>query len=112
MRKRNYRAGVAAVLVGAVLFSPLLCGMTCLETGVGNSGAAAEVMVPAGELAGGFAVSAVVGCVLTHVVLNIEWSDWTDVLNIGNWVWVGVEAEELVSAIGWSGRELVGAVRP
>jgi hypothetical protein len=98
MRKRNYQAGVAAILVGAVLFSPLLCGMTCLETGAGNSTAAAEV-APAAELAGEFAISVVVGCVLTHVVLNIELSEWVDVLEIGARVWFGVEVVELVGGV-------------
>jgi hypothetical protein len=105
MGKRNYRTGVAAVLVGAFLFSPLLCGMTCLEAHGGNSSAAAEVMAPAGELAGEFAVSAVVGCVLTHVIFSIDFSDWTDVLKDWDWVWVGVEVVELVGGIerGWRG---------
>jgi hypothetical protein len=106
MRKRNYRAGVSAVLVGAVLFSPLLCGMTCLETGVGNSRATAQVG-PAGELAGEFAVNVAVGCVLTHVVLEIDLSGWEDVLNDGNWVWawlgVGVEVVELVRGVSREG---------
>jgi hypothetical protein len=99
MGKRKYRAGVAAVLVGAVLFSPLLCGTTCLGARGGNLGAAAEIDTPAVEIAGKFAESAVVGCVLTHVVLNIDVSEWADVLNDGNWVWVGVEGVELVQGV-------------
>jgi len=45
---------------------------------------------------------------LTHLVLNLNWSDWTGVLEDGAWVWVGVEAMQLVGAIGWRGNELVG----
>jgi sirohydrochlorin ferrochelatase len=99
MRKKIYRAVVAAVLVGAVLFSPLLCGKTCLEARGGKQSEAAEVVAPAAELAGEFAKSAVVGCVLTHVVLSIDVNGWTDVLNDGNWLWVGVEAVELVRGV-------------
>ena len=99
MLNTNYRAVVAAVLVGAALFSPLLCGMTCLEARGIRPSAAVEVVPPAEELGAELAVSAMIGCVLTHVVLNIDLSDWADVLNYGNWVWVGVEAVELVSAI-------------
>ena len=95
MLKTNYRAVVAAILVGAALFSPLLCGMTCLEARGGKTSAAAEVG-PVGELAAEFAESAVVGCVLTHVVLSIDLSEWADILKDGNWVWVGVEVVELM----------------
>jgi hypothetical protein len=109
MLKKNDRkavaAGVAAVLAGAILFSPLLCGMTCLEERGVQAGAAVESAAPAGELVGEFAESAVVGCVLTHVVLNIDLGEWADALNEGNWVWVGVEAVEMIGAIerGWRG---------
>jgi len=99
MLKRNYRAVVAAILAGAALFSPLLCGMTCLEERGIKPSAAVEVMPSAQELVAEFAESGVVGCVLTHLVLHIELSDWADVLSDGNWVWVGVEAVELVGAI-------------
>jgi hypothetical protein len=103
MRNRKYRAVVAAVLVGAVLFSPLLCGMTCIETGGRNSSAAAKVAPAAGEFVGEFVESGVVGCVLTHVVFDIDWSDWAGVLEDGTWVWVGVEAVRLTGVVGWRG---------
>jgi hypothetical protein len=101
MGKKNYRAVVAAVLVGAVLFSPLVCGMTCLEAGVEKSGAAAEVIAPARELAVEFAESGVVGCVLTHVVLSVDLSEWTGVFDVWTRVWIGVEAARLLGVIGW-----------
>ena len=100
MRKRNYRAGVAAVLVGAVLFSPLLCGMTCLETRGVRPSVATEVAPTVGELAGEFVGSGVVGCVLMHVVWDIDFSGWEDSFTSGSWIWVGVEAVELIGAIG------------
>jgi len=100
MRKTNYRtveaAGVAVVLAGAVLFSPLLCGMTCLEAHGARPEVAAEFAPTVEELAGEFVGSAVFGCVLTHVVLEVNFSEWEDVLNDGNWVWVGVEVVELI----------------
>jgi len=100
MLKKKYRTVVAAVLAGAALFSPLLCGMTCLETrGIGPS-ATVEVVPRAEEVAAEFAESGVVGCVLTHVVLSIDSNDWADVFEVGTRVWGGVEAVELVTAIG------------
>jgi hypothetical protein len=99
MRKTNYRAGVAAVLVGAVLFSPLLCGMTCFEARGVRPSLAAEAGPAAGQFVAKFAESAVVGCVLTHVVLNIDVSDWADVLKVASWVGIGAEAVELVRGV-------------
>ena len=95
MLSRKYKTVVAGILTAAALFSPLLCGMTYPEARAQKSSAAAEVAPTAGE----FVASGVVGCLLTRVVLNAELSDWADVLNVGNWVWVGVGAVELVSAI-------------
>jgi hypothetical protein len=105
MLKKNYRAEIAAILAGAALFSPLLCGMTCLEARGNRPSVAAEVAPSAEELAGEFVGSAVVGCVLTHLVLNIDLSGWEDVFELGNLVWVGVEGVELIGAIGrgWRG---------
>ena len=105
MLKRKYRKVIGAVLAGAVLFSPLLCGMTCVETRVEGAKAAVEAAAPAEELVGELAKSAVVACVLTHVVLNIELGKWAEGLNEGNWVWVGVVAVRLIGAIerGWRG---------
>jgi hypothetical protein len=103
MLKKNYRkavaAGVAAVLAGAILCSPLLCGMTCLEgRGIG-AGAAVEAGAPAEELVGELAESAVLGCVLADVVLKIDLGEWADALNEESWVWVGVEAGRLVTVV-------------
>jgi len=92
MRKRKIRTGIAAVLAGAVLFSPLVCGMSCLEARVSRASAGVEFVQPAGELAAGFAESAVVGCVLTHVASKIDWTERVDVESL---VWAGVEVVRL-----------------
>ena len=95
MGKRKIRAGIAAVLAGVVLFSPLVCGMSCLEARVSRARGGAEIVRPAEELVAGFAESAVVGCVLTHVASRIDFSDWTDRVDVESLVWVGVEALRL-----------------
>jgi len=76
MKKR--RLVVSALLAGVVLFSPLLCGMTCVETPVDGASAAVEAAPAVGEFAGEFVESGAVGCVLTHVVLKIDVSEWMD----------------------------------
>lgn len=94
MGKRKYRTVAAAVLAGAALFSPLLCGMTCRE-GLRVRPEAAKTVTPAAELTGEFVGSAVIGCVLTHVVSKIDFSGWADEVDVRTWVWVGAEALRL-----------------
>ncbi len=92
MGKRKIRAGIAAVLAGAVLFSPLVCGMSCLEARVSRASAGAEIVRPAEELVAGFVESAVVGCLLTHVASKIDWTERVDVEGL---VQVGVAVVRL-----------------
>lgn len=105
MSSRKYRKVVAAVLVGAVLFSPLLCGMSCLETNGIRPSAAVESASQAEELAAEFVGSALVGCVLSHVVSKIDLSRWTDQVDVVTWVWVGVVVLRL-SDEAWRGEVL------
>jgi hypothetical protein len=100
MLKKNHRLVVAAVLAGVVLGSPLLCGMSCMETRVERASAAVEAGPAVGEFAGEFVESGVVGCVLMHVVLSTDWSGWTEAAQAGTWMWVGIEAVRLVRAMG------------
>ena len=106
MLKRNYRAvvaaGVAVVLAGAALLSPLVCGMPCLEARGIGPGAALEVVSPAEDLAAEFAESALVGCVLSHLVSKIDFSEWANQVDVLTWVWVGVEVLRL-SDEAWRG---------
>ena len=103
MRNRNYRAvvavGVAMALAGGVLFSPLLCGMTCLETRGVRPSVATEVAPTVGELAGEFVGSAAVGCLLTHLVWDSDLSGWTEKVDLESLVWVGVVALESVRGV-------------
>jgi hypothetical protein len=78
MLMKKHRLVVAAVLAGAVLGSPLLCGMTCVETPAHGASAAVEAAPAVGEFAGKVVESGAVGCVLTHVVLKIDVSEWMD----------------------------------
>ncbi len=102
MGKRKIRAGIAVVLAGVVLFSPLVCGMSCLEARVSRANAGAEIVRPAEELVAGFVESAVVGCVLTHVASKIDFSEWTERVDVEELVRVGVEALRFFGRI-WQG---------
>lgn len=89
MRNRKYRTLVAGILVGAVLFSPLLCGMSCLESNGIRPSAAAESAPRPEELAAEFVESALVGCVLSHLISKIDFREWTDQVDVVTWVWIG-----------------------
>jgi hypothetical protein len=105
MLNRNYRTVVATVLAGVAVFTPLLCGMTCLETRGIRPSVGAEVAPSAGELAGEFMGSAAVGRVLTHLVWDIDLSGWTEKVDVESLVWVEVVALESVRAV-WRGEIL------
>ena len=105
MGKRKYRAVFSAVLAGAVLFSPLLCGMSCLESNGIRPSAAVESAPRAEELAAEFVGSALVGCVLSHLVSKIDFSEWADQVDVVTWVWVGVEVLRM-SDEAWRGQVL------
>ena len=101
MGKRKYRTVAAVILMGAALFSPLLCGMTCRE-GLRVRPEASKTVTPTAELAGEFVGTAVVGCVLTHVVSQIDFGGWADEVDVRTWVWVGTEALRLSEGL-WRG---------
>ena len=90
MGTKKYRTVVAAILAGAILFSPLLCGMTCLEEQGIEAKSGVEFVLPAEELVAGFAESAVVGCLLTRVVTKIDWSEWAEGVDVEGLVRLGV----------------------
>jgi len=95
MGNRKYRTVAAAVLAGAILFSPLVCGRSCWEMNGIRRSAATEMTSPAEEWVAEIAGSALVGCVLSNVVSRIDFSGWTDQVDVMTWVWVGVGALRL-----------------
>ena len=102
MGKRKYRTVVAALLVGAALFSPLLCGMSCLEKREMGTSAVAESAPRAEELVAEFAASGVIGCVLSHIAARIDFSGWADRVEVQTWLWVGVGGLRLSEGV-WRG---------
>jgi len=99
MRKRKYRTVVAAILAGVVLFSPLLCGMTCLEERGIAAKSGVEFVSPAEELVAGFAESVVVGCLLTRVVPKNDFIEWTEGVDVEGLARVGVEALRVLDRV-------------
>jgi hypothetical protein len=99
MGTREYRTVVAAILAGVVLFSPLLCGMTCLEKRAIGAKSGVEFVSPAEELVAGFMESAVVGCLLTRVGPKIDWSEWVERVDVERVVRVGVEGLRVLDRV-------------
>src|SRR5258708_3812803 len=99
MLKKKHRLVVVAILAGAGFWRPLLCGMSCVENRVERASAAVEAAPAVEEFAGEFVESGVAGCVLMHVVLSADVSEWTEVARVRSWFWVGVEIVRLVRVI-------------
>ena len=103
MLKTNYLAvvvaAVAAFVVGAVWYSPLLFGKAYMEVRGMNPGAMADMRPPAGELLGEFAKNLVIAFVLAHFVVRLGVGDWKGAVQLGLWVWVGFQAMLLMGAV-------------
>jgi hypothetical protein len=93
MGKRNYRTVVAAILMGAVLFSPLLRGMTFMQARAEKASATLESVPGMGELVGEFFQSGAIGCMVTHIILRADVNQLLEFARVGNWVWVGFGVE-------------------
>ncbi len=103
MREINYwaviAAAVAAFVLGAVWYSPLLFGNAYMEVRGMNPGAIAAMRPPAWELFGEFVKNIVVAFVLAHFVVRLGVRDWKGAVQLGLWVWVGFQAMLLMGAV-------------
>ncbi len=103
MPKVNYWAivvvAIAAFVMGAIWYSPLLFGKAYMEVRGMNPDAMAGMRPVAGELIGEFAKNLVVAFVLAHFVVSLGIGDWKGALQLGLWVWVGFQAMLLMGAV-------------
>jgi hypothetical protein len=102
MPKTNYlavvAAAVAAFVVGAFWYSPLLFGKAYMMLR-GIDPAIASMRPPAGELVGEFARYLVVAYVLARFVVLLGIVDAMSAVRLALWVWVGFQATLLVGAV-------------
>jgi len=102
VRRVNYLAvavaALAAFVVGAVWYSPLLFGETYLKVRGIDPRAVADITPPAGELLGELARNLVVAFVLAHFVVRLG-AGWKSALQLGLWVWAGFQAMLLLGAV-------------
>ncbi len=103
MLRMNYWAialgAVAAFMVGALWYSPLLFGKAYMQVRGMNPDAMADLRPPAGELLGELVKNLVVAFVLAHFVVRLDVADWKGALQLGLWVWVGFQAMLLMGAV-------------
>ena len=99
MSTRKYRMVVAAILAGVALFSPLLCGMTCLEERGIAQKSGAEFVLPTEELVAWLVESGVVGCLLTRVVPKIDLSEWAERVDVEQGARMGIETLRVLGRV-------------
>ncbi len=92
-------AAVAAFVVGALWYSPVLFGKVYMEVRGLDPRAIAEVRPPAAELIGEFARNLVIAFVLAHSVVRLEVDNWSGAVQLALWVWVGFQAMLLLGAV-------------
>ncbi len=103
MLKTNYVAvvvaAVAAMVVGAVWYSPLLFGRAYMELRGMNPDAMADMRPAAGELLAEFVRYLIIAFVLAHFIAPLGVGDWKGAVQLGLWVWVGFQAMLLMGAV-------------
>jgi len=92
-------AAVAAFVVGAVWYSPLLFGKVYMNLRGMNPDAMADMRPPAGELLGEFVRYLVIAFVLAYFVVRLGVVDWKGAVQLGLWVGVGFQAMLLIGAV-------------
>jgi hypothetical protein len=92
-------AAIAAFVVGALWYSPLLFGRAYIEVSGMDSAAMGDMTPPVGELLGEFARNLVVAFVLAYLIARLGAGDWKAALQLGLWVWAGFQAMLLMGAV-------------
>ena len=92
-------AAIAAFVVGALWYSPLLFGKAYMEVTGMDAAAMADMTPPVGELLGEFARNLVVAFVLAHLIARLGAGDWKAAVQLGLWVWMGFQAMLLMGAV-------------
>ncbi|MCI0330082.1 MAG: DUF1761 domain-containing protein [candidate division Zixibacteria bacterium] len=92
-------SALAAFVVGAVWYSPLLFGKAYLELRGIVPGAVADITPSAAELLGEFVRNFVIAFVLAHFLVGLGFDNWKGAMQLGLWVWVGFQAMMLLGAL-------------
>jgi len=103
MLNLNYRAvvaaAVAAILIGALWYSPLLFGNEYMVVRGANPSAAAGQSISSAEILSDVAKNAVVAFVLSRVVVRLGVVGWKDAVHLALWVRGGFQAMLLMGSV-------------
>ena len=103
MIKINYGAvvvaAIAAFVMGAVWYSPVLFGNTYMTLRGISTGAIAETNPPPAVLIAEFVRCLIVAYVLARFVVRLKVVGWMDALLLGAWVWLGFQAMAIVGSV-------------
>ncbi len=107
-------AALAALVVGAVWYSPFLFGNAWMElrfdpssldnytqnlNALAHAGATAHTKIPLGEMLAEFVRELVIAYVLARFVVLLRIVDWKGAVLLGVWVWIGFNATLLLGTV-------------
>lgn len=92
-------AAVAAFIVAAMWYSPLLFGNAYMNLRGINQEAMNDVRPPAGELIGEFIRNLIVAYVLARFIVQQEAVNLKNAIGTGLWVWIGFQAMLLLGGV-------------
>lgn len=92
-------AAVAASIVGAVWYSPLLFGKQYIKLRGLDPDAIVNMRPPVWELLGEFARNLVIAYVLARFILQNETASWMSAIQTGFWIWIGFQATLLMGSL-------------
>lgn len=92
-------ASVAAFVVAALWYSPLLFGKAYARLRGLDPSATAELRPPAWELLGELGRNLIIAFVLAYFLGRLDVGDGAGALQLGLWVWVGFQATLLLGAV-------------
>src|SRR5688500_10691643 len=92
-------AAVAAFMMSAVWYSPLLFGNAYMKLRGINPDTMAEMKMPAGKILVEFVRAIVVAFVLASFVVRLGVGDWPDAAKLGLWMWLGFPAMILLGSV-------------
>lgn len=96
-------AATAAMIVGALWYSPMLFGKKWMGA-VGKSPDVPGAMMPRKELAIQFVGALVVAYVFAYLAAALGYQTIGDVIVLGLWIWAGFYATMLLDSVLWEGR--------
>lgn len=92
-------AAVAALVQGAIWYSPLMFGNAYMTLRGLDPGAMAGMKPPVGEIVAELVRGLVVAYVLAHIIVVLGVSDWAGAVQLAFWLWLGFQAMAIVGSV-------------